>query len=74
MLNSLRAIAEPTGGFAIEEADFADALQRIGRDSSSCSTITDQVFSRDTSVGPTPASATGSDALTPKTRVSRRII
>jgi hypothetical protein len=31
MLNSLRAIAEPTGGFAIEEADFADALQRIGR-------------------------------------------
>ena len=31
MLNSLRAIAGPTGGFAIEEADFADALQRIGR-------------------------------------------
>jgi len=31
MLNSLRAIAEPTGGFAIEEADFADALQRIRR-------------------------------------------
>jgi hypothetical protein len=31
MLNSLRAIAEPTGGSAIEEADFADALQRIGR-------------------------------------------
>jgi hypothetical protein len=30
-LNSLRAIAEPTGGFAIEAADFADALQRIGR-------------------------------------------
>lgn len=30
-LNSLRAIAEPTDGFAIEEADFADALQRIGR-------------------------------------------
>jgi hypothetical protein len=31
MLNSLRAIAEPTGGFAIEEADFAEALPRIGR-------------------------------------------
>jgi hypothetical protein len=32
MLKSLRAIAEPTGGFAvIEETDFADALQRIGR-------------------------------------------
>jgi hypothetical protein len=30
-LNILRAIAEPTGGFAIEAADFADALQRIGR-------------------------------------------
>jgi VWFA-related protein len=31
-LTSLRAIAEPTGGFAIlEEADFAGALQRIGR-------------------------------------------
>jgi hypothetical protein len=32
MLNSLRAIAEPTGGFAVlDETDFADALQRIGR-------------------------------------------
>jgi hypothetical protein len=31
MLNSLRAIAEATGGFAIEEADFADTLQRIAR-------------------------------------------
>jgi hypothetical protein len=31
MLNRLRGIAEPTGGFAIEEADFADVLQRIGR-------------------------------------------
>jgi hypothetical protein len=32
MLNSLRAISEPTGGFAVlDEADFADALQRIGR-------------------------------------------
>jgi len=32
MMKSLRAIAEPTGGFAVlEEADFADALQRIGR-------------------------------------------
>jgi hypothetical protein len=32
MLKSLRALAEPTGGFAVlDEADFADALQRIGR-------------------------------------------
>lgn len=32
MLNSLRAIAEPTGGFAVlNKADFADALPRIGR-------------------------------------------
>ena len=32
MLNSLRAISEPTGGFAVlDEADFADALQRISR-------------------------------------------
>jgi hypothetical protein len=31
MLNSLRAIAEPTGGFTVEEADFADALRRIER-------------------------------------------
>ena len=32
MLNSLRAISEPTGGFAVlDEAEFADALQRIGR-------------------------------------------
>jgi len=32
MMKSLRGIAEPTGGFAVlEEADFADALQRIGR-------------------------------------------
>jgi hypothetical protein len=32
LLNSLRAISEPTGGFAVlDEADFADALQRIGR-------------------------------------------
>jgi hypothetical protein len=33
MLKSLRAIAEPTGGFAVldEVEDFADALQRIGR-------------------------------------------
>jgi hypothetical protein len=32
MLNSLRAISEPTGGFAVlDEADSADALQRIGR-------------------------------------------
>jgi hypothetical protein len=32
MLNSLRAIAEPTGGFAVlDESDFADALQRIDR-------------------------------------------
>ena len=31
MLKSLRAIAEPSGGFAVlGEADFADALQRIG--------------------------------------------
>jgi VWFA-related protein len=31
MLKSLREIAEPTGGLAVlEEADFADALQRIG--------------------------------------------
>jgi hypothetical protein len=29
--SSLRAIAEPTGGFVIEGTDFADALQRIGR-------------------------------------------
>jgi hypothetical protein len=32
MLNSLRAISEPTGGFAVlDEPGFADALQRIGR-------------------------------------------
>lgn len=32
LLNSLRAISEPTGGFAVlDQADFADALQRIGR-------------------------------------------
>ena len=32
MLNSLRAISEPTGGFAVlDEADFADAPQRISR-------------------------------------------
>jgi hypothetical protein len=32
MLKSLRAIAEPTGGFAVLDApDFADALPRIGR-------------------------------------------
>jgi hypothetical protein len=32
MLSSLRAISEPTGGFAVlDEADFADALQRIRR-------------------------------------------
>jgi hypothetical protein len=32
MLNSLRAIAQPTGGFAVvADADFADALPRIGR-------------------------------------------
>jgi hypothetical protein len=32
MLNSLRAISEPTGGFAVlDQADFADALQRVGR-------------------------------------------
>lgn len=32
MLKSLRAIAEPTGGFAVlDEADFADALPRISR-------------------------------------------
>jgi len=32
LLNSLRAISEPTGGFAVlDEADFADALQRIDR-------------------------------------------
>jgi hypothetical protein len=32
MLKSLRAIAEPTGGFAaLEVADFTDALQRIER-------------------------------------------
>jgi hypothetical protein len=32
MLKSLRAIAEQTGGFAVlDEADFTDALQRIGR-------------------------------------------
>jgi hypothetical protein len=32
LLNSLRAISEPTGGFAVlDEADFADAMQRIGR-------------------------------------------
>ena len=32
MLNSLRAMSEPTGGFAVlDEADFADALTRIGR-------------------------------------------
>jgi hypothetical protein len=31
LLNSLRAISEPTGGFAVlDEADFADALPRIG--------------------------------------------
>jgi hypothetical protein len=31
MMQGLRDIAEPTGGFAVmEEADFADALQRIG--------------------------------------------
>jgi hypothetical protein len=31
MLNSLRAISEPTGGFAVlDEADFSGALQRIG--------------------------------------------
>ena len=30
MLNSLRAISEPTGGFAVlDEADFGDALPRI---------------------------------------------
>ena len=32
MMKSLRAIAEPNGGFAVlENSDFADALQRIGR-------------------------------------------
>jgi hypothetical protein len=32
MLSSLRAIYEPTGGSAVlDEAGFADALQRIGR-------------------------------------------
>jgi DNA-binding LacI/PurR family transcriptional regulator len=32
LLKSLRAISEPTGGFAVlDEADFADALPRIGR-------------------------------------------
>jgi len=32
MLQSLRTLAEPTGGFAVlEEADFVDALQRIAR-------------------------------------------
>lgn len=32
MINSLRTIAEPTGGFAVlAPADFVDALQRIGR-------------------------------------------
>jgi hypothetical protein len=32
MLNSLRAISERTGGFAVlDEAEFADALQGIGR-------------------------------------------
>jgi hypothetical protein len=32
MMKSLRALAEPGGGFAVlEEADFTDALQRIGR-------------------------------------------
>jgi len=32
LLNSLRAISEPTGGFAVlDETDFADALQRIDR-------------------------------------------
>ena len=32
LLKSLRAISEPTGGFAVlDAADFADALQRIGR-------------------------------------------
>jgi hypothetical protein len=32
MLNSLRAIAEPTGGFAVlNAADFADAIPRIAR-------------------------------------------
>lgn len=32
MMKSLRALAEPSGGFAVlEDADFADALQRIGR-------------------------------------------
>jgi len=32
MSSSLRAISEPTGGFAVlDEADFADALPRIGR-------------------------------------------
>jgi hypothetical protein len=32
MLSSLRAISEPTGGLAmLDEADFVDALQRIGR-------------------------------------------
>jgi hypothetical protein len=32
MLKSLGAIAQPTGGFAaLDAADFADALPRIGR-------------------------------------------
>lgn len=32
MLSSLRAMSEPTGGFAVlDEADFAEALQRISR-------------------------------------------
>ena len=32
MANSLRAISEPTGGFAVlDEADFADASHRISR-------------------------------------------
>jgi hypothetical protein len=32
MLNSLRALSEPTGGFAVlENADFAEAMQRIDR-------------------------------------------
>jgi hypothetical protein len=32
MVDSLRAISEPTGGFAVlDAADFADALPRISR-------------------------------------------
>jgi hypothetical protein len=32
MLNSLRALSEPTGGFAVlEKTDFAEAIQRIDR-------------------------------------------